>query len=316
MKNLTARELSDRQAAGINMKGVISDMTDSITIKAPAKINLALDVTGKRPDGYHDLRMIMQTVALYDELTIRRTPEDEITVNCSVPITGLQAPEQNLVYRAARLLREHASVEGGFIIDLKKNIPAAAGMAGGSTDCAAALIGINRLLGLGLTDSVLCRLGASLGADVPYCIKKGTCLAEGIGEILTPLPAPPAFHVLLAKPDISVSTGFVYKNLSIGSLSSHPRIDDMVSAIKNSDKNHMLSLLENVLETVTIPAFPVIDDLKNELAALGADGVLMSGSGPTVFALFEDENTCRNALEKCKNAHPEYFCIQTAFTDK
>lgn len=291
-------------------------MTDSITVKAPAKINLALDVTGRRPDGYHDLRMIMQTVALYDELTIRWTPENKITVNSSVPITGLRDPEQNLVYRAARLLCEHASIEGGFIIDLKKNIPMAAGMAGGSTDCAAALIGINQLLGLHLTDSILCSLGVTLGADVPYCIQKGTALAEGIGEILTPLSAPPAFHVLLAKPDISVSTAYVYGNLSTDSLTSHPRIDDMVAAIKNKDRDGMTNLLENVLETVTIPAFPVIGDLKNELAALGADGVLMSGSGPTVFALFENESTCRAALDKCKNDHPEYFCIQTTFTDK
>lgn len=290
-------------------------MTDSITIKAPAKINLALDVIRKRPDGYHDLRMVMQTVALYDELTIRWVPENKIIVNTSVPVTGLQNPKQNLVYRAARLLCEHASVEGGFIIDLKKNIPVAAGMAGGSTDCAAALIGINRLLDLGLSDSVLCGLGVTLGADVPYCIIKGTALAEGIGEILTPLPASPAFHVLLAKPDISVSTGFVYGNLDTGSLPSHPRIDDMVAAIKNKDRTGMVNLLENVLETVTIPAFPVIEDLKYELASLGAAGVLMSGSGPTVFALFEEENACRTALGKFQNAHPECFCTQTTFTD-
>lgn len=289
-------------------------MTDSITIKAPAKINLVLDVTGRRPDGYHDLRMIMQTVALYDELTIKWIPEDEIVINSSVPIAGLKSPAQNLIYKAADLLREYADIDGGFIIDLQKNIPAAAGMAGGSTDCAATLIGINKLLDLGLSDAVLRDLGVTLGADVPYCIMKGTALAEGIGEILTPLPAPPDFHVLLVKPDTNVSTGFVYGNLSIDTLPSHPPVDDMVAAIKAKDKERIPKLLENVLETVTIPEFPVIAELKNELRALGADGVLMSGSGPTVFALFKDFDACHAALERCKQSYPQYFSMQTGFS--
>lgn len=288
-------------------------MTEHITVKAPAKINLVLDVTGKRPDGYHELRMIMQTVALYDELTIKWIPEDEIVINSSVPIAGLKDPAQNLIYKAAALLREYAGIDGGFIIDLQKNIPAAAGMAGGSTDCAAALTGINKLLSLGLSDAVLRDLGVTLGADVPYCIMRGTALAEGIGEILTPLPAPPDFHVLLVKPDIDVSTGFVYGNLSLDTLPSHPPVDDMAAAIKKQDRERMPKLLENVLETVTIPAFPVIAELKDMLKALGAAGVLMSGSGPTVFALFNDYQACHAALEKCKEAYPQYFSMQTVF---
>lgn len=200
---------------------------ESIQLNAYAKINLGLDVVRRLENGYHEVRMIMQTVDLHDSLTFRKT---ESGIRLKIEGSKLPADDSNLVCKAARLMFETYGLEGGVDITLTKRIPIAAGMAGGSTDAAAAFRGINELFAAGATQEDLKRLGVKIGADVPYCIMGGTALSEGIGEILTPLPAPPQCHVLIAKPDIDVSTAFVYQNLHADTLKSHPDIDGMTAS--------------------------------------------------------------------------------------
>lgn len=271
-------------------------------IKAPAKINLTLDVTGKRSDGYHELKMIMQTVSVYDELMISLIPhtasKDPITLKMNRELPDKIPPEKNIVYKAAMLMKKNFSISMDFEIYLKKNIPAAAGLAGGSSDCAATLIAINKICKLGLSEEELCRLGVTLGADVPYCIKKGTMLSEGIGDILTPITSLPNIWLVLVKPDISVSTAYVYKHLDIAGINIRPDTDKMITAIQNRDISCMASCLCNVLETVTIPKYPVIEDIKTFLINNGASGALMSGSGPTVFGMFTDKEKADTAYKK------------------
>lgn len=269
-----------------------------LKLKAMAKINLGLDVLGKREDGYHELRMIMQTIRLYDRIQITVTEAEGIRVKTNLPF--LTVGEDNLVYRAARLLMEEFQIRKGVFINLEKHIPVAAGLAGGSSDAAAVLIGVNRLFRLGLSRTELMNRGVKLGADVPYCILRGTALAEGIGEKLTPLPAPPACHVLLAKPKAHISTKFVYGNLKADQLPFHPDIDGQIEALKTGDLKALAEKMGNVLETVTIPACPVIQEIKDEMMKMGARNAMMSGSGPTVFGLFEDKAAARKAYEKLK----------------
>ena len=264
-----------------------------------AKINLGLDVLRRRSDGYHDLRMIMQTVYLYDQIEIAEKTEPGITV--ATNIGYLPVNEDNLVYKAAKLLMEEFGVAQGVHIRLKKYIPVAAGLAGGSSDAAAVLVGINRMFRLGLSKEELKKRGVKIGADVPYCIMRGTALAEGIGDVLTPLPAAPDMHVVLAKPPIHVSTGFVYTNLKADQLAYHPDIDAQTDAIRAGDGYAMAKLMGNVLETVTIPAYPVIEEIKEEMKRAGALGAMMSGSGPTVFGLFDDAKKARATYEELRN---------------
>ena len=269
-----------------------------LKLKAMAKINLGLDVLGKRDDGYHELRMIMQTIRLYDrvQLTVTEAPGIRVKTNLSF----LPVNEDNLVYRAANLLMEEFQIKKGLFINLEKHIPVAAGLAGGSSDAAAVLVGVNRLFHLGLAKQELMERGVKLGADVPYCVMRGTALAAGIGEKLTPLPAPPACHVLIAKPKIHVSTKFVYGNLRANELETHPDIDGQIEALQAGDLYEMAARMGNVLETVTIPAYPVIEDIKKEIKRMGAVNAMMSGSGPTVFGLFDDRGKARKAYEKLK----------------
>lgn len=268
-------------------------------LKAMAKINLGLDVLRRRSDGYHDLRMIMQTVYLYDQIEIAEKETSGITLTTNAGY--LPVNEDNLVYKAAKLLMEEFGIEQGVRIHLKKYIPVAAGLAGGSSDAAAVLIGINRMFRLGLSKEDLKKRGVKIGADVPYCIMRGTALAEGIGDVLTPLPAAPDMHVVLAKPPIHVSTGFVYTNLKADQLAYHPDIDAQVEAIRAGDGYAMAKLMGNVLETVTIPAYPVIEEIKEEMKRAGALGAMMSGSGPTVFGLFDDAKKAQAAYEGLRN---------------
>ena len=284
-------------------------MNKTLKIKAPAKINLTLDVTGCRPNGYHDLRMIMQTIDLYDELAITLIPEGEIRLSMDRELPDKIPLEKNLVWKAAELIRKEYHISQGFSIELKKNIPAAAGLAGGSSDCAAALLGINELCGLGLTMEQLCELGVTLGADVPFCIQKGTMLSEGIGEILTRLPNLSPLWVLLIKPDISVSTGYVYTHLDLDNLTSHPDTDYMLDCITRHDDAGLGRGLANVLETVTVPEYPILAQLKQFFLANGAIGSLMSGSGPTTYGLFQDEILARMALKKGLDLYPDYDVI-------
>lgn len=269
-----------------------------LKLKAMAKINLGLDVLRKREDGYHELRMIMQTVRLYDrvQLTVTEAPGIRVKTNLSFLSTG----EDNLVYKAAKLLMDEFQIAKGLFINLDKHIPVAAGLAGGSSDAAAVLVGVNRLFHLGLSREELMERGVKLGADVPYCILRGTALAEGIGEKLTPLPSPPACHVLLAKPKVHVSTKFVYGNLKVDQLAAHPDVDGQIQALQNGDLRKLAECMGNVLETVTIPAYPVIEEIKNEMKQMGALNAMMSGSGPTVFGLFEDRGMARKAFERLR----------------
>lgn len=266
--------------------------------KAFAKINLGLDVLGKRADGYHEVKMIMQSVNLYDELEFMledpSTAKERITLLSNDKTMPLG--EENLVYKAARLLMDEFQVMAPVRIHIQKNIPMAAGMAGGSSDCAATLKGINELFDLKLSLEELLVRGKLLGADVPYCLMGGTCLSEGIGEILTRLPDAPQSVVVLAKPEEGVSTKEVYQALDAGENEEHPDIDGMVLAIKNQNKEEMIARLGNVLEKVTIPRCKKVAAIKDCLKQSGADGVLMSGSGPTVFGLFEEKKAAEEAV--------------------
>lgn len=264
-------------------------------IKAYGKINLGLDVLGKLPSGYHEVRMVMQTVGIYDELTFEKT-EDGIEIITDA--AELSSGEDNLIYKAARLMKEKYHIREGIRIHLQKNIPIAAGMAGGSTDAAAAMKGISRLFDLDAGLLELMEAGVEIGADVPYCVIGGTALAEGIGEKLTPLELAPECYVLVAKPDINVSTKYVYEHLDMGKIEKHPDIDGMVEAIGIGSLQGILDRMENVLETVTIPAYPVIGQLKQRMKELGAVNSLMSGSGPTVFGIFLERHTAQAALDR------------------
>lgn len=264
-----------------------------ISYKAYAKINLGLDVTGVLDNGYHTVRMIMQTIDLYDKVNVKKTNTGRIEIQTN--LSFLSTGEDNLVYKAAKMLMDEFDIKSGLFIDLYKTIPVAAGMAGGSTDAAATLKAVNKLFNLGLSTEELCKRGQKLGADVPYCICGGTMLAEGIGEILTPLPDAPNCYVLIAKPNASVSTKQVYEDLVLDGNSEHPDIDKMAEAIKEGNLKGVVSRLSNILESVTIKQVPVIRTIKDTMLLSGALGALMSGSGPTVFGIFED----KDIAEKC-----------------
>ncbi len=271
---------------------------NELRLKAMAKINLGLDVLRRREDGYHDLRMIMQTVYLYDQITLEKTDSPGISVRTN--LNYLPVNEDNLAYRAAKLLMDEFSVEEGLRIELGKHIPVAAGLAGGSSDAASVLVGVNRMFGLGLSQEELMARAVRIGADVPFCVMRGTALAEGIGERLTPLPDAPDMHVVLAKPAVHVSTGFVYGNLKVGALAFHPDIDAQEQAIRDGDARRMAELMGNVLETVTIPACPVIAEIKEQMMSGGAVNAMMSGSGPTVFGLFDSEPKAWEVCEELR----------------
>lgn len=271
-----------------------------ISVKALAKINLGLDVVRRREDGYHEVRMVMQTIHLFDRLEMAKNSSGEISITTN--LSFLPTNQNNLVYRAAELLREEFQIKDGLTINLHKHIPVAAGMAGGSTDAAAVLYGMNRMFDLGLKREELMERGVKIGADVPYCIMRGTALAEGIGEKLTALPPMVKCPVLIAKPQISVSTKFVYENLRLNDKTVHPDIDALVENIRKKDLNVVASEMGNVLETVTIPNYPVIAQIKEHMLEQGAVGAMMSGSGPTVFGLFEDGDTAVAAYEKMKES--------------
>lgn len=267
-------------------------------MKARAKINLTLDVTGKRPDGYHDLRMIMQTVALYDGVYLKRIGKE--TIKLKTNLEWLPVDERNLAYRAAKLIMEKHNISGGLFIELDKRIPVAAGLAGGSADCAAVLVGMNRLFRLGLSMEKLMKYGLTLGADIPFCILRGTALAEGIGEKLTPLPSCPFCFVVLAKPVASVSTAYVFQNLNLAAVTQHPDTEKMLEWIKNQNLEEMSSGLCNVLESVILPKYPQVGQIKDRMKNLGALGALMSGSGPTVYGLFREKKQAEQAAEQIR----------------
>ncbi len=271
---------------------------DKMRLKALGKINLGLDVLGRREDGYHDVRMVMQTVYLYDQICIEKMKEPGIEIKTN--LYYLPVNENNLVYKAAKLLMEEFGIEEGVKIDLEKHIPVAAGMAGGSSDAAAVLFGVNRMFDLGLSREGLMERGVAIGADVPYCVMRGTVLAEGIGEMLTPLPPMPRCAVLLAKPPVAVSTKLVYEKLDSREIVMHPNIDGIIDGLKNGSLSQVASHMGNVLEDVTVSEYPVIEKIKNAMKEEGAMNAMMSGSGPTVFGLFDDKRKARVAMRKIK----------------
>lgn len=273
---------------------------DKMELKALGKINLGLDVLGKRPDGYHDVRMVMQTIYLYDQITI--TKRKEPGIGLSTNLFYLPVNENNLAYRAAKLLMDEFEIRSGVDIFLEKHIPVAAGMAGGSSNAAAVLYGINRMFDLGLSMEELMKRGVSLGADVPYCIMRGTVLAEGIGEILTPLPPMPRCQIVVAKPPVSVSTKMVYEKIDSRRIVEHPDIDGIIEGLKEGDVTKIASRMGNVLEQVTVEEYPVIDKIRKLMNEGGAKGAMMSGSGPTVFGIFTEKSLAKKAALKIREA--------------
>lgn len=278
---------------------------DYIRVRAHGKINLALDVLRKREDGYHDVRMIMQSVGLYDNIEIvnlgpSATGKPEIDIETN--LRYLPNNENNLAYKAAMLLMEEFYISAHIAIRIKKMIPVAAGMAGGSADAAAVMKGVNKLFGLRLSNEELKKRGVTLGADIPYCIDGGTALSEGIGEILTPLPPMPPCIILLVKPPINVSTKLVYGKLDAGNIEYHPDIDGMIDAIKAGSLEAMADKMGNVLQTVTETEYPVITDIKNIMLQMGALNSMMSGSGPTVFGIFNDRAKAKEAYSFFKTS--------------
>ena len=271
---------------------------DTIRLKARAKINLGLDVVRRREDGYHEVKMVMQMLRLYDQIDIEKTQESGIFVRSN--LSFLPTDERNIAYKAAKVMIDQFGLEQGVIIRIEKHIPVAAGMAGGSTDCAAVLYGMNKLFGLRLNQKKLRELGVKLGADVPYCLMRQTALSEGIGEILTPISPLQDCPILIAKPSVSVSTRHVYEHLKLDEQTMHPDIDCIVTALADGDLYGVTDRMANVLETVTVPEHPVIDEIKKQMMASGAVNALMSGSGPTVFGIFDDEEKAKKACEDMK----------------
>ena len=275
---------------------------DKLALKAYGKINLGLDVLRKRPDGYHNLKMIMQMVDVYDDIIITKTDrKDEIIVATDKFV--LENEKGNLAYMAAKLLFDEFDIHQGIEIKINKRIPIAGGMAGGSSDCATTLMGINKMFDLKLSKEDLMKRGVKLGADVPYCVLGKTAIAEGIGEILTPLPTPPSCYVIIAKPPVSVSTAFVYGNIRPDEITKRPDIDGMAEAIKNGDLYKMSSLLYNVMEDVTVPEYPIIADIKKMMIENGALNSIMSGSGPTVFGIYDNLEKAENTMKLLKKSN-------------
>ena len=270
-------------------------------LRAMAKINLGLDVLRKREDGYHEVRMIMQTIQMYDLLDIRKKEEPGISLSTNLPY--VPSDERNLVYKAAKLLMDEFDIKEGLSMKLTKFIPVAAGMAGGSSDAAAAFVGVNRLFRLGLSEEELMKRAVQVGADVPYCVMRGTALAEGIGEKLTRLLGLPECYVLVGKPGINVSTKLAYENLHLDQIQSHPDIDGMISDIENQDLHSLTAKMQNVFEPGIISQYPVIQEIKDLMEANGALKAMMSGSGPTVFGIFDDRSKLREATEALRNSH-------------
>lgn len=270
---------------------------EQLTKKAYAKLNLVLDVCYKRQDGYHELRTVMQTVSLYDELTFRKRDDREIRLEVQAAGQDVPCDQNNLVHRAVSAVMGRYEACGGMDIVLKKRIPAAAGMAGGSADAAAAILACNELYGLDMDSGTMEKIAVGIGADVPYCLNGGTMLCEGIGEVMTPLPKLPGLYFVIVKPDVSVSTAAVYDALDGEGGTWHPDVDGMIRAIIKKDTNAINDCLGNGLEGVAVAQYPVIEERKQLLADCGAHGVLMSGSGPTVFGIFFSKEQQNRAYE-------------------
>ncbi len=275
--------------------------------KAPAKINLSLDVLHKRPDGFHEVRMIMTTIDLADRIELSERKDGQISIishNRYVPDDN-----RNLAYQAASLLKERYNVPKGVSIAITKVIPVAAGLAGGSSDAAATLRGLNRLWKLGLSLDELAEIGAEIGSDVSFCVYGGTALATGRGEIIKHIPAPPHSWIVLAKPTIGVSTAEVYNNLNLEKV-THPDVDGMLEAIHENDYEKMIGLVGNVLESVTLKLYPEVSHIKDQMKRFGADAVLMSGSGPTVFGIVQYDSRMHRIYNGLRGFCDQVFAVR------
>lgn len=281
--------------------------------RAYAKINLGLDVLRKRQDGYHEVRMIMQNIGVCDVLEFEKVQESGIQID--INNSDLPVNEDNLIYKAAKLIMDKYDIKEGLKVSLTKNIPVAAGLAGGSTDAAATLKAVNDLWTLGLTGEELRNLGVKIGADVPYCIMGGTAISEGIGEILSPICDCPKCYVLIAKPPVGVSTKYVYEHLKINEL-VHPDIDAIIEAIEHDNICAVADNLGNVLESVTIGEYPVIEDIKNIMKENGALNALMSGSGPTVFGLFDNKEKMSDAAKAVRASSLAKDIVETELVSR
>ncbi len=276
-----------------------------LCMQAFAKINLCLDILGIRPDGYHEVRMIMQQLSLFDTVSIRKTDEPGIRLFCSDP--ALPTDSRNLMVQAAERVYEHCGIQGGLRMELQKNIPAAAGLAGGSADAAAVIVLMNRLYELGLSGEEMQKIGLRVGADVPYCIYGGTALSSGIGEKLTPLPPCPSCGILLVKPEKGASTREIYSAWDALSDPFRPDVDAGIEALRKGDLGLLAKSLGNSLEPVTRARIPVIGEIREAMLSCGAEGAVMSGSGPTVFGLFPDIISAEKAGETLKEQFPDCF---------
>lgn len=284
---------------------------EGLTVCGRAKINLTLDVLNRRQDGYHNVRMVMQQIELCDYIHLIPCPRQEgIRIACSHP--GVPRDDNNIAYRAAQLVKDFFKIGEGIIIKIDKNIPVAAGLAGGSADAAAVIRGLNNLWGLGMDTACMMELAAKLGADVPFCLLGGTALAEGIGEILTPVNAPAKLDFLLVKPGVLVSTAWVYKNLDLGSIEERPDIEKMLQALNKGDKGEIASRLKNVLETVTASRYPEILAIKQSMIEMGALGAAMTGSGPTVFGIYRSREEAETAAGFFRERYKDIIITRSA----
>ncbi len=282
---------------------------DSMWINAPAKINIGLDVVGKREDGYHEVKMIMQSIRLFDRLTLTRKKDPGVRLTTNLRF--LPTDDNNLIVKSAKMLMKEFGLEGGLMINLEKRIPVAAGLAGGSTDAASTMIAINQMYDLGMSNSQLMKRAVKIGADIPYCIMKGTALAEGIGEKLSTIPKLPNCQILIVKPKIHVSTREVYAGLVLDENTVHPDIDQMIEDMKHKNIRTLCSHMGNILESVTIPAHPEIAKIKDFMMENGATGSLMSGSGPTVFGIYTDKDVAIKAKDEALKTFEKCFAFVT-----
>ena len=282
---------------------------NSIGLKSRAKINLSIDVLGKRQDGYHIVEMIMQTIDLYDSLDIKPIREDKIIIKCNKPY--VPTDERNLAYKAAKLFKETYNINKGVFINIEKNIPMSAGLAGGSTDAAAVLKGMNKIFDMNIDEHKLMELGVKIGADVPYCIKGGTALCEGIGEVITPLKSFKDNIVVLVKPPFGVSTKEVYGDLDLNKVFKHVEVEKIIDYIDKDDLKGVCENMKNILENVTLRNYPTIRGIKKNMWINGSVGVMMSGSGPTVFAFFEDMVKAQRCYDNMKKKYKDVFITRT-----
>lgn len=284
---------------------------NSIYLKSRAKINLSIDVLGKREDGYHIVEMIMQTIDLYDKLKITEIEEDSIFIksdSVDIPLN-----EDNIMYKAASMIKNEFNIEKGVEIFIQKNIPVAAGMAGGSSNAAAVLVGLNKLWNLGLSEKSLKDIGLKLGADVPFCITGGSALAEGIGEDLTDIKGlPEDLNILVCKPNIFVSTKEVYQSLNMEKVKKRPQNKELISALQKEDVKFISENMVNVLEEVTSLKYPQIGQIESVMIKNKALGCMMSGSGPTVFGLFNNKDFAIKAKEELQAKYDQVYLVKSS----